>query len=260
MRDNKSLNLGSCQQKQLQVWFESDLGKLLAEQEAKCLNSRIATLFGYHVVQLGLPYNGQDLLQQSPARNRVVMGIGGDGSGVGLQADSHRLPFASDSVDGMVLPHTLDFATDPHQVLREVERVLIPQGKVLLSGFNPWSQWGLWRLLHLRSRTVPWCGHFFSGKRIQDWFSLLGFELEEVAYLHYRPPVSHLPIMQRLAFLEGMGEKIYPKLAGVYVILAVKREVIVTPLRPKWRVKKRVLPTAAEPTMRKVDDSSCRNV
>jgi SAM-dependent methyltransferase len=160
----------------------------------------------------------------------------------------------------MVLPHTLDFASDPHQVLREVERVLIPQGKVLLCGFNPWSQWGLWRLLHLRSSSVPWCGHFFSSKRIQDWFSLLGFELEEVVYLHYRPPFSHLPIMQRLAFMEGIGEKIYPKLAGVYVILAVKREVMVTPLRAKWRVKKRVLPTAVEPTMRKLNGSRCRDI
>ncbi|MCU7942967.1 MAG: class I SAM-dependent methyltransferase [Candidatus Thiodiazotropha sp. (ex Cardiolucina cf. quadrata)] len=253
MRENKLLNLGSCRQKQLQTWFESDLGKLLAEQEAECLDSRIATLFGYHVVQLGLPCRNQDFLRMSPARNRVVMGSGDDCTGIDLQADSHHLPLASDSVDGMVLPHTLDFTADPHQVLREVERVLIPEGKVLLCGFNPWSQWGLWRLLRLRSATIPWCGHFFSGKRIQDWFSLLGFELEEVVYLHFRPPVSNSPIMQRLAFMERLGERVYPLFGGVYVILAVKREVTMTPLRSKWRVKKRVLPTAAEPTMRKVE-------
>ncbi len=243
--------MGPCRQKQLQTWFESDLGRLLAEQEAGCLKSRISTLFGYHVVQLGLPCRDQDLLQESPAHNRVVMGYAGEPSpGTDLQADSHHLPFASDSVDGMVLPHTLDFSADPHQVLREVERVLIPQGKVLLCGFNPWSQWGLWRLLRFRSSTVPWCGHFFSGKRIQDWFSLLGFDLEEVVYLHYRPPVSNLPIMQKLAFMERLGERVYPLLGGVYVILAVKREVTMTPLRPKWRIKKRVIPTAAEPTAR----------
>lgn len=250
MRENKLLNLGSCQQKQLQTWFESDLGRLLAEQEAQCLNSRVATLFGYHVVQLGLPCKHQDLLKMSPARNRVVLGGEGDSSGIDLQADSHRLPFASDSVDGVVLPHTLDFAADPHQVLREVERVLIPEGKVLLCGFNPWSLWGLWRLVRLRSAVIPWCGHFFSGKRVQDWFSLLGFELEEVVYLHYRPPISNLRIIQKLAFMERLGEHVYPLFGGVYVILAVKRELTMTPLRSKWRVKKRVLPTAAEPTIR----------
>jgi SAM-dependent methyltransferase len=260
MRNNKRLNLGSCQQKQLQAWFETDLGRLLAKQEAECLNSRVATLFGYYVVQLGLPSRVEDLLRLSPARNRVVMGRGGESSGFDLQADSHQLPFASDSVDGMVLPHTLDFAADPHQVLREVERVLIPEGKVLLSGFNPWSQWGLWRLLRFRSTSVPWCGHFFSGKRIQDWFSLLGFELEEVVYLHYRPPVFNSSIMQRLAFMERLGEKVYPLFGGVYVILAVKRAVTMTPLALKWRVKKRVLPTAVEPTMRKLNESNCRNL
>jgi SAM-dependent methyltransferase len=191
----------------------------------------------------------------------LVIGSGDRASGIDLQADCHQLPLASDSVDGMILPHTLDFAADPHQVLREVERVLIPEGKVLLSGFNPWSQWGLWRLLRLRSATIPpWCGHFFSGKRIQDWFSLLGFDLEEVVYLHYRPPVSNLSIMQRFAFMERLGEKVYPRFGSVYVILAVKREVTMTPLVTKWRVKKRVLPTAAEPTMRKMNDSSCRNL
>jgi SAM-dependent methyltransferase len=251
MRDKKLLNLESCQQEQLQNWFASDLGRLLAEQEADCLNARVATLFGYHVVQLGLPCRDQDLLKMSPARNRVILANGEVGSGIDLQADCHRLPLASDSVDGLVLPHTLDFAADPHQVLREAERILIPEGKVLLSGFNPWSQWGLWRLLRLRSATIPWCGHFFSSKRIQDWFSLLGFELEEVVYLHYRPPVSNSPIMQRLAFMEKLGKRIYPLFGGVYVILAVKREVTMTPLRAKWRVKKRVMPTAAEPTMRK---------
>jgi SAM-dependent methyltransferase len=260
MRNIKRFNLGSCQQKQLQTWFETDLGRLLAKQEAEYLNSRVATLFGYYVVQLGLPSRVENLLRLSPARNRVVMGGGGSDSGLDLQADCHQLPFASDSVVGMLLPHTLDFSADPHQVLREVERVLIPEGKVLLSGFNPWSQWGLWRLLRLRSATVPWCGHFFSSKRIQDWFSLLGFKLEEVVYLHYRPPVSNLSVMQRLAFLERLGEKVYPLFGGVYVILAVKREVTMTPLAPKWRVKKRVLPTAAEPTMRKLNGSNCRNI
>ncbi|MCU7904712.1 MAG: class I SAM-dependent methyltransferase [Candidatus Thiodiazotropha sp. (ex Epidulcina cf. delphinae)] len=250
MKENKLLKLGTCQQNHLQVWFESCLGSSLAIQEEACLQARIAGMFGYHVVQIGLPCRNRDLLRRSPARNRVVIGIGSAGSGVDLCADPHYLPLDSDSVDGIVLPHTLDFSTDPHQLLREVERVLIPEGKILLSGFNPWSQWGLWRLLRLRSATIPWCGHFFSCRRVQDWFSLLGFDLEEVVYLNYRPPLRNQAIMQKLAFMEGFGQKVYPLFGGVYVILAVKREVAMTPIRPKWLVKKRVLPTAAEPTTR----------
>ena len=103
MRKDKRLNLGSCRQKQLQTWFETDLGRLLAEQETEYLNSRVATLFGYYVVQLGLPSRVQDLLRMSPARNRLVMG-GAEGSkGLDLLAECHQLPFASDSVDPVLL-------------------------------------------------------------------------------------------------------------------------------------------------------------
>jgi hypothetical protein len=141
-----------------------------------------------------------------------------------------------------------------------VERVLIPEGKVLLSGFNPWSQWGLWRLLRFRSASAPWCGHFFSSKRIQDWFSLLGFDLEKVAYLHYRPPATNLTLMQKLSFMERLGKKAYPLLGSVYIIHAVKREMTMTPIIPKWKMKKPVLPRAAEPTMRKMNDRGCGNL
>lgn len=207
-------------------------------------------MFGYHVVQVGHLRKGEALLQFSPARNRVVMGIGKNGQDVALHSDPCRLPFAGDSVDGVLLPHTLDFSTDPHQVLREVERVLIPEGKLLLSGFNPWSLWGGVRLLKMRSTTPPWCGHFFSSRRVLDWLALLGFDLLDIQVLNFRPPIQSPGILQKLQFLEQIGQKVYPKNGCVYIISAVKRVVTVTPIRPKWSVKKRVLPTAAEPTIR----------
>ena len=250
MRENKLLKLGSCQQNHLQEWFESNLGDSLAAQEALCFQQLIAAMFGYHVIQVGHLRQREDLLQVSPARNRVIMGIGPDGDGADLQADPCYLPFAGDSVDGILLPHTLDFSMDPHQLLREVERVLIPEGKVLLSGFNPWSQWGVWRLLRLRSAALPWCGHFFSSRRVLDWLALLGFDLLEIRYLNFRPPLQSHGVMQKLQFMERIGERVYPKFGGVYIILAVKREVTMTPIRPRWSVKKSVIPTAAEPTIR----------
>jgi SAM-dependent methyltransferase len=207
-------------------------------------------LFGYHVVQVGNLKRDEDLLKTSPARNRVVMGVGSGGEGVDLQADPCHLPFSSDSVDGILLPHTLDFSRDPHQVLREVERILIPEGKVLLSGFNPWSIWGGVRLFRMRSSTPPWCGHFFSSRRVLDWLALLGFDLLALHFLNFRPPIRSPGIVQKLQFMEQIGERLYPNFGGVYIILAVKRVVTVTPIRPKWSVKKRVLPTAAEPTIR----------
>ncbi|MBK6906226.1 MAG: methyltransferase domain-containing protein [Rhodocyclaceae bacterium] len=53
---------------------------------------------------------------------------------VDVFSDVHHLPFASNSIDLVVVPHTLEFDSNPHQVLREVERVLVPEGQVLVSG------------------------------------------------------------------------------------------------------------------------------
>ncbi|MET0088406.1 MAG: class I SAM-dependent methyltransferase [Candidatus Thiodiazotropha sp.] len=222
----------------------------MADLEATRFEPFINAMFGYHVVQLGQLRAGEDLLQRCPARNHVVMGLDSQREGSQIIADATRLPFAGDSVDGVLLPHTLDFSKDPHQLLRDVERVLIPEGKVLISGFNPWSQWGVWRLMRLRSNAMPWCGHFFSSGRVTDWLALLGFDLLELRYLHFRPPLNSPGVMQKLQFMERLGERVYPKLGGVYIIHAVKRVATLTPIRPKWTVKKRVLPTAAEPTIR----------
>jgi SAM-dependent methyltransferase len=250
MKHKKPLKMESCRQNQLKQWFDSGLGANLADLEAGCFEPYINAMFGYHVVQFGQLRTGENLLQRCPARNRLVMGLGQQPDGSHMVADGTRLPFPGDSVDGVLLPHTLDFSKDPHQLLREVERVLIPEGKVLISGFNPWSQWGAWRLMRLRSHAAPWCGHFFSSGRVTDWLALLGFDLLELRFLHYRPPLRGVGVMQKLQFMERLGERVYPKLGGVYIIHAVKRVATLTPIRPKWTVKKRVLPTAAEPTIR----------
>jgi SAM-dependent methyltransferase len=250
MREYRRLKLRSCQQKHIQTWFASPLGANLLAQERSLLERHLSAMFGYHLVQIGQQGLGEELLQASRARNRLVMGIGSSAQGVELRADPSHLPFATDSVDGMLLPHTLDFSDDPHQVLREVERVLIPEGKLLLSGFNPWSLWGVVRLVRMRSSNPPWCGHFFSSRRILDWLALLGFDLLEIEYLNFRPPIQSQGLMQKLQFMEQIGHKVYPNFGGVYIILAVKRVVTITPIRTKWSVKKRVLPAAAEPTIR----------
>ncbi len=250
MRTNKDFKLGSCQQKKVETWFDSRLGEALMAEEQACLQEKASSIFGYHLIQLGLPNAGFQPLRQSPARNRVIV-HSEPAPGVDILADQRYLPLASDSIDGVILPHVLDFSPDPHQLVREVERVLIPEGKVLLSGFNPWSQWGIGRIFRKRSGQMPWCSHFFSLKRVQDWFTLMGFDLEEVTYLHYRPPLHNQAVMQKLAFMERLGQRAWPMLGGVYVLQAVKRTATMTPIRlNRWRMKKRVIPAAAEPTTR----------
>lgn len=240
--------LGPNRQKLLTDWFHSNLGQLLVEQERRCLEKRLPSLFGYYLIQIGTFDPKLDLLRSSPAKNKLLLDVGAQD--LDLWANPLHLPLATDSVDGVLLHHTIDFSLDPHQMLREVERILIPEGKLLITGFNPLSLWGSWKLFHLRSRFPPWAGHFFPLKRVCDWLSLLGFDLLGVDYVNFRPPLQNQAVMQQLLFMESLGEKAWPLMGGAYVLEAVKRTLTMTPIKPRWSIRKKVLPAAVEPTTR----------
>ena len=158
------------------------------------------------------------------------------------------MPIANDSLDAVLLPHTLEFAADPRQVLREAERVLIPEGRLLILGFNALSPWALLRLF--RGHRVPWCGDFLSRYRVTDWLSLLGFDVEQQRMLVFQPPWSCGGWCSP-GLLAAAGRRYWPALGGVFAIRAVKRVSTLTPLRPSWKMRRKLLPGGAiEPTTR----------
>jgi len=240
----------------LDEWYRQWPGELVSKAECKVLAELTGGLFGYHLVQLGSLGPGQDFLAQCPVRRHYVVDVCGGGGKVALCARPEQLPIAGDSVDAVILPHTLDFADDPHQVLREAERILIPEGRLLITGFNPWSLWGLWRLLRRPfsrgSRALPWCGHFLSYPRLQDWLTLMGFDIERTDVRVFRPPLRREVALKRLAFLEPLGGRYWPMLAGVYVVQAVKRVSTLRPVGPVWQRAPALGRRVAEPTTRGV--------
>ena len=131
----------------------------------------------------------------------------------------------------MVLPHTLELARDPHLTLAEVERVLMPEGRVVILGFNPASLWGLrQRLGRLRQRLggraplfLPRPGDFIGYLRLRDWLRLLSFEVEGGRFGGYRPPLQSAAWLERLAWMDATGDRWWPVLGGVYMLVAVKR-------------------------------------
>jgi SAM-dependent methyltransferase len=169
---------------------------------------------------------------------------------VSARALSEQLPLASDTVDLVVLPHTLDFSLDPHLVLREAERILIPEGRVLIVGFNPISLWGLWRGALRWRGGVPWCGRFLSYRRIVDWLVLLGFDIEYSDVCAFAPPLDSDRWARRLDRAEGLGRRVWPMLAGVYVVRAVKRVSTIRPIKSGWSSLRVFGPSAIEPSAR----------
>ena len=215
----------------LRAWFRTPLGRRLAEADREQLDAVLPNLFGFHLLQAG-DLVGVDLVTSSRVRHRVVMAEGDNEARcrAGLRAEAEALPVASESVDVVLLPHVLEIHNRPHEVLREVERCLIPEGHVVVLGLNPWSLWGAWRLLRGRRRP-PWCGHFYSPTRIRDWLSLLGFDIVQARSYFFRPPA----VSGHLEFLEGLGRRWWPLLGAAYILVAKKRVLTLTPIRPRWR-------------------------
>jgi len=232
-------------------WFCGYPGSLLLDEERACLESLVHRYFGYYLLQIGSIGGGVPGLVPGQLRYRIV--IAPERPSVAtpywIQGAPDRLPIATDSVDVVLLLHTLDFYRDPHQTLREVDRVLIPEGRLIVVGFNPWSLWGLRRMLQRRSRRPPWNGRFLPTRRIHDWLSLLGFKVESTRPLMFRPPLRQRVLMESLDLLERSGRRWWPALSGIYVIEAVKRVSTLTPIKPLWKLSRPILGgRAIEPT------------
>jgi SAM-dependent methyltransferase len=141
-----------------------------------------------------------------------------------IEGESSELPFASESIDLIVLPHVLEFAADPHQILREVDRVLRPEGRLVISGFNPASLWGARQYISRLIGTpyLPRDGQFISLIRIKDWLQLLNFSLDRGHFGCYKLPLQGQGI-SRMDFLEPMGNRWWPIFGAIFIVSAIKR-------------------------------------
>ena len=237
----------------LEEWFETPLGQYLLEREQAYFDQAVANIFGFNALQLGLPQ--YDLLQTNrmPLRFAAAPAFpAGYRGAVKLLTDLNHLPLASQSIDLLLLPHVLEFHANPHQILREVERVLMPEGQVIISGFNPFSLWGVPRFLPYWKEEHPWCGHFISLLRIKDWLALLGFEVTGGRLCCYAPPLRREKWRDRFQFMEAAGDRWWALGGGVYFLQAKKRIQGMRLIVPGWGERlaaKKALAPAAQKTM-----------
>jgi SAM-dependent methyltransferase len=215
----------------------------LLEWEQRHLDEAVADVFGFHALQLGLPQldalRGNRmphrwLAVDAPHRSDVAVPAKPSGQrAVTLNCDFDALPFDSQSLDLVVLPHALELARDPHLTLREVERVLRPEGRVVIIGFNPTSLWGMRqqtgyarRRLGLgrgKSMFLPRERELIAYRRLRDWLRLLSFEVETGRFGCYRPPMRSDQWLSRFGWMESAGGRWWPVFGAVYALTAVKR-------------------------------------
>jgi SAM-dependent methyltransferase len=224
-----------------QDWFEGPLGVRVLREEAALATLALDTVFGFELLQVGAWGPARHLL--AGARTQHTTLVAPElAPGVTLCAPLDTLPFRSDSIDAILLPHTLELVEDPYAVLREAERVLTGEGCLMICGFNPFSGWGARRVFGQyfgRPAFPPHTERMLSERRLRDWVALLGFDVDSVhGYLGFLP-------------LKGGAGEVHPRralTAGAYLLKARKRVSTLTLIRPRRRVRQRVLVGAAEPT------------
>jgi SAM-dependent methyltransferase len=234
-------------------WLQKSPGKELAELEAGAILELVPARYYPVAVQLGA--SSTRLLEQINGGRRLTVIGPGERTGIGqVASDFVALPFGQRSIDLALLPHTLDLVDDPHALLRELTQAMVPDGHVVVIGFQPFSLWGLRKWIRIPGEKAPWSGHFFSTARIQDWLSLMGFRVRAGRMLMYRPPVSRPQLFERLRFMEKAGDRWWPMLGAVYMIHAQLETLRMVPTAPA-RQRSRFSPRLVQPTSQKARGS-----
>ena len=233
----------------LRAWWETAIGRALLAAESELLGEALEDVFGWELLQVGAWGSGRELLAGSRARRQSLIAGAAFSGSANILARPSQLPVTSDCIDAVLLPHTLEFAPDPYAVLREVDRVLVGEGQLVVLGFRPWSLWGM-RARWSRSGFPPGMRRVLSERLLREWLVLLGFEVVAARRYLYLSPWS-----RGLARGEGTGRMLragltYPLPAGAFLLKARKRIYTLTPVRGRFREKPAVIGGLVKPTTR----------
>ncbi len=237
---------------QARQWLRTPLGQALISQEARIVEEAFDGLFGEQCLQLGSWGERSTFLRFARTQRAAIIddripGSGEDGAVAVGQL--HRLPVASDSVDVVLLPHTLDYSDErSHAILREADRVLTPHGHLVILGFKPGGLWGLRRLVP-GAELPPGAGAPISDRQLSDWLQLLDMRIQGITRYFFRWPLPGNKASSSPAW-EARGRRFWPELAACYMLTAQKRVVTLTPMKKPWRSRPKVVGGIAEPTTR----------
>lgn len=212
-------------------WQDFAQGPALAQQIEAQFNLWWPRIFGYHLLKVG---NLSCAMDTSACSIKHQIRLAANSNLASVIADPDDLPFIEHAVDAVLLSHCLEYTQDPHHVIREAHRVLMPDGYLLLSGFNPHSLCGLLKLWPGLQHRLPWSGRFFSQSRVVDWLHLLGFEILYEQRLFCRSMLSE---RQTMPAFRHWSEQHLSYFGSAYVMVARKRTLPLTPIKPKWQLK-----------------------
>lgn len=235
-------------------WQELPNGEIILSAIDEILQPWWQKFFGYHLLKIGA-LSHEISCEASPIKHQAsccyspsISGTQGDYN-TDIVGELDDLPLLEHSVDVCLLSHALEFSLDPHHVIRETNRVLIPNGYLIITGFNPISLAGLNRAIPYRRKRIPWNEHFFSPMRVKDWLHLMGFEIlsdERCLHSSLAGKVSEHVVAN---YWRKFASNYFTSLGSIYVIIAKKRVLPLTPIKPKWQIRTQFNPVKV-PSMR----------
>ncbi|EKE01115.1 MAG: generic methyl-transferase [uncultured bacterium] len=238
-------------------WYQTPLGAALLKAELVGLADVLPQIFGYYIAQIGGPTDNNEILAASRINNRIIVNpysaapINGS---LTVQCQLDELPFLPESIDAFVLFHILESASNPKAILKEIYTSLMPNGYVIIFGFNPYSLWGLtspWK----KTNKAPWSGNWIGPGHMRKWLSKIGFSIGDYKTFYFRPPNNN---PEKLLFMEGLGQIFWPYCGASYMIVAQKTVAPLTPIRPLLSLAKyfKTAKALPKPTTR---TSQCNN-
>lgn len=230
-----------------QEWLQTRLGEALLQQEVRVVEEALDGVFGEQCLQLGLWGENRTFLRFTRTQRCSVIAESSQGKPCAI-GNMHQLPVESDSIDAVLLPHTLDYSDRPHAVLREADRVLRRDGRVIILGFKPFGLWGLRRLIP-GAGIPPGADHLISERRMKDWLQLLDMRIDRSSRYFFRWPLPGNKARASTKW-EHRGQAWWPELSACYMLSAQKRVSTLTPVKPIWRRQAQVVAGLAEPSTR----------
>lgn len=249
-------------------WLDTAYGKELLLSEHELIANKLKHIFGLHILQIGCPQinfleNNCRINHKMVLTNDVKLKINDQRSV--LYSEDYYIPLKTETIDAVVVIHDLEFSSSPKAVLREIDRILLTDGHLIIIGFNPWSLWGLrsrltknieGREANIEFNKYPWDGGWLSCHRISDWLGLLNYEIEYRHYFYFKPFINNQKILNSMRFFEQVGKMLPIGSAGYCLVAKKKREAMLT-LRTKWQSEIELVGNNyAEPTMNVIDKRS----
>ena len=228
----------------LKNWFSTSPGRVTYEQEKRLLDEALKNLFGYFLVQLGCVSKGS-LLENSRIKSKILVDeviphVLRKDSLHWVQAELDFLPIGREKADVVVLPHTLETVDDPYYLLRQVDNMLLPEGHIVITGFNGIACMPF-RLKYFSKLKGFNEANYRRVGRLKEWLEVLGYEVETVKYSSVMCFAANEKYKSWAKFIEKVEQallRIGLNFGNVYCLVAKKHIDSPTLVGLKWHLPK----------------------